>query len=203
MELPVRTHARLPSVEELQRRHLHAKKSYWIAWVYNKSLALDRNVTATELDYSHELLRLSSADLERVKTLMRERGIPIPAESCKVTNLFLKDDEEEEEDQQDHFQAQHVRLSSAFDAEVFDALESRWEVLDSAYFIAWVQQHVRVAQNEHNASFDAENTSSYKEMMEVGPKIDAVETELFLLGWRRPPPRLVHTLFCSQHRVEQ
>lgn len=192
MDVP-RVNARVPSTAELELRFLNVQKSFWAAWVYNKSLALDVSVEPKELSYSEELLRLSFMDLERIKSVMRDSGVPIPAVPCTVTSLFLKQEEVQHKSSEEKNEDEDSVVP--VDPEVYEELERRWDALDSAYFIAWVQQHMRIEQNKHNPVFDAEKTSSYVDMLRVGPKLDAVETELFMMGWHRPPERMVNTLF--------
>ena len=181
-----------PTTAELLRRHAHARRSFWAAWVYEASLKTDHQADPKELTRAVHLLHMMSINFQIIKSDMRERGMEIPSDACSVISLFPKEDEEDEEE---HDELDNDGPHEPVDREVFDELEKRWQALDRAYWVAWIQQHQRVLMNDDKASFDSETTSSYMDMMTIGPTLQAVETELMLMGWHRPRPCMAQDVF--------
>jgi hypothetical protein len=70
---------------------------------------------------------------------------------------------------------------------VLSALEQQWEALDMRYRLAVESQTLTVKLCSDNPSFNPEKSFYYVSMLLWGREIEALEREMFALGWKRPP----------------
>jgi hypothetical protein len=168
------------------------RRSYWLAWIQHRVLLRDANpdFDASTSEFL-EPMAFFNAEMNSVTQQLSERGVPAPSRTCTVVSLFLEDDEPQAAQAEDPILIQDLEEGIPLRA----SLEATWERIDCAYFVAWVLQNIFVERFPDATDDEINDTPHVQHMMIRGRALEIVEQRLIGMGWQRPAPRMVDTLF--------
>jgi len=195
--------ARILSSEELTNLFTSARRSYWLSWIQHQVFVRDNPFEQPSTSQYLEPMVFFQREMTRRAHELSECGEQVPSRSCTVVSLFLDDTHDAVVADDAHVADEAAAVGSellsvqALEAGIplLASLEASWNRIDAAYYVAWVQQHLFIADNPDASDDEVANTPFTAQMILRGRALDAVESRLMGLGWRRPAARLVNDLF--------
>jgi hypothetical protein len=195
--IPVAIPHRIVSTNELLSKFTHYRRSYWLAWIQHRVLLRDneRNLHFDESQSEFlEHMAFYNAEMNFLTQELSERDVPAPSRNCTVVSLFLEPDDDN--DQQAAPSEGPIPIQDLEEGIPLRAsLEASWERIDCAYYVAWVLQNIFLMRFPNATDDEINDTPHVHHMMIRGRALQIVEQRLMRMGWQRPPPRMVHTLF--------